>query len=68
MRADADLLAALRGIVVVRGSDPMAVRDPLPMHLPQEVAEAAAASEQSAADAPELPTVPERGPEITELR
>ena len=72
--ADADLLAALRGVVVVRGSDPMAVRDALPLALPKDVAEAAAkAQETAAADgAPEgekeLPAMPERGPEITELR
>jgi Protein of unknown function (DUF3710) len=33
---------ALRNIVVVRGSDPMPVRDPLPLQLPREVAEQAA--------------------------
>lgn len=72
--ADADLLDALRGVVVVRGSDPMAVRDALPLALPKDVAEAAAkAQEDAAADAaPEgekqLPAMPERGPEITELR
>ena len=63
--ADADLLAALRGVVVVRGSDPMAVRDPLPMTLPKQAADAAAAGEQPA---PAVPQVPERGPEITEIR
>ena len=63
--ADADLLAALRGVVVVRGTDPMAVRDPLPMQLPKAVADAAAAEQPAA---PAVPTVPERGPEITEIR
>jgi hypothetical protein len=72
--ADADLLEALRGLVVVRGTDPMAVRDPLPLQLPKEVAEAAASSEQQAAQQPgqqppqQAPSVPERGPEITEIR
>jgi hypothetical protein len=33
---------ALRNIVVVRGSDPMPVRDPLPLQLPRDVAEQAA--------------------------
>lgn len=70
--ADTDLLAALRGIVVVRGSDPMAVRDPLPLQLPKGVAEAAAQAreEQQAAEQqkPAAPSVPERGPEITEIR
>ena len=72
--ADADLLAALRGVVVVRGSDPMAVRDALPLALPKDVADAAAKAQETAAeqDAPaqqeQLPAMPERGPEITELR
>lgn len=71
--ADADLLEALRAVVVVRGTDPMAVRDPLPLALPKQVAEAAASSAQQAAGrtgaspAPP-PAVPERGPEITEIR
>jgi hypothetical protein len=63
--ADADLLAALRGVVVVRGSDPMAVRDPLPLQLPKEVAEAAAAA---APAPPPAPQAPQRGPEIAEIR
>jgi hypothetical protein len=68
----APLEQALRGVVVVRGTEAMAVRDPLPLHLPREVAEqaaAAAAAEQSpdVDEAPDL-TMPERGPEITEVR
>lgn len=64
---------ALRGVVVVRGTEAMAVRDPLPLHLPREVAEqaAAAAAAGQAPDAePEQPdlVMPERGPEITEVR
>jgi hypothetical protein len=72
--ADADLITALRGLVVVRGSDPMAVRDALPLALPKDVAEAAAKAQETAAadggtgDAPQVPGMPERGPEITELR
>ena len=61
------LLEALRACVVVRGSEAMAVRDPLPLRLPKEVT---AAQEAAAADdgtpAPLPP--PERGPEITEIR
>ena len=69
----APLEQALKQVVVVRGSEAMAVRDPLPLHLPREVAEqAAAAAEDSAAEdsADEVPdlTMPERGPEITEVR
>jgi hypothetical protein len=36
------LIAALQGVVVVRGGEAMAVRDPLPLRLPKEVAAAAA--------------------------
>jgi hypothetical protein len=64
--AAADLEAALRDVVVVRGGDPMAVRDPLPLQLPRDVQEAA--QQQAAAAAPAVPQVPERGPEITEIR
>jgi hypothetical protein len=67
----APLEQALRDVVVVRGSEAMAVRDPLPLHLPREVAEqaaaAAAAEAQADEQAPSL-AVPERGPEITEVR
>lgn len=62
--AGAGLEAVLRGVVVVRGGEAMAVRDPLPLHLPAEVAEQAA-QEQAAQQG--LP-MPERGPEITETR
>ena len=41
----APLEQALRSVVVVRGSEAMAVRDPLPLHLPREVAEQAAAAQ-----------------------
>jgi hypothetical protein len=62
----AGLETALRDVVVVRGGEAMAVRDPLPLHLPKEAAEqAAAAAEQ--AESGGLP-MPERGPEITETR
>jgi hypothetical protein len=59
------LTDALRGVVVVRGGDPMPVRDPLPLRLPREVVE----SQQAAAEEEQRKlTLPERGPEITELR
>ena len=65
----APLEQALRDVVVVRGTEAMAVRDPLPLHLPREVAEQAAAAraEPGPDEAPDL-TMPERGPEITEVR
>jgi hypothetical protein len=58
------LEAALRDVIVLRGNEAMAVRDPLPLHLPHEVAEQAAAAAEQAAGLP----MPERGPEITETR
>ena len=64
-----ELEQALRSVVVVRGTDPMAVRDPLPLRLPRDVQEAAAqqaAAQQDAQGRP-APSVPERGPEITEV-
>lgn len=78
------LEAALRAVVVVRGNDPMAVRDPLPLQLPPEAqqaqqaaAEAAAAEQNQGVQAEqELGeqeqadplALQERGPEITETR
>lgn len=68
----AELEAALRAVVVVRGGDPMAVRDPLPLALPKGVQDAAAqqaaAGEQARGDRPQAPGVPQRGPEISEIR
>ena len=58
------LLEAMRQVVVVRGSEPMAVRDALPLRLP---AEAVQAVEEQAAQEQGL-QMPERGPEITETR
>ena len=65
------LETALRDVVVRRGGEAMAVRDPLPLHLPADVAEQAAAAaleqegqEQGSGGLP----MPERGPEITETR
>jgi hypothetical protein len=69
------LLQALKSVVVVRGSEAMAVRDPLALRLPPNVtaaASAAAAARQQEADqqgeAPAPLAPPERGPEIAELR
>ncbi len=64
------LEAVLRSTVVVRGSEPMAPGDPLPLNFPVDVPDGVV--EGSAQD-PEptsrrsLP-LPERGPEITEIR
>jgi hypothetical protein len=63
--ADPGLLAAFSQLVVVRGADAMVVRDPLPLRLPADLTppEPEAAAEEPA---PTL-TLPERGPEITEV-
>ena len=64
----APLESALKRLVVVRGGEAMAVRDPLPLHLPPQVSEQAAAAQQEpAAQEPDL-SLAERGPEITEVR
>lgn len=62
--AAAALELAFRGVIVVRGDDAMAPRDPLPMRLPKEAMEAAGLEP---AQQPDLNPF-ERGPEITETR
>lgn len=64
--AAAPLLAALRDVVVVRGTDPMAVRDPIPLRLPPDAQKASDAAQ--AAQAGDPLALQERGPEITETR
>ena len=63
------LEAVLRATVVVRGYDPMAPGDPLPLHVPGEVPQGIDASDDDDAtpDRPPL-SMPARGPEITEIR
>ncbi|HYN29560.1 MAG TPA: DUF3710 domain-containing protein [Dermatophilaceae bacterium] len=69
------LLAIYAATVVVRGADPMAPRELLPLTLPREAGAAAApadegddlAAEGEAGEAPVLDPF-ERGPEITEVR
>lgn len=63
--AAAALEEAVRGVVVVRGSDPMAVRDPLPLRLPPTAVEVPG---QAPSDAADPLALAERGPEITETR
>lgn len=64
--AAAPLEAVLRACVVVRGNDPMAPGDPLPLHVPTEVPEGMQRNEDEGGRR-RLPP-PERGPEITEIR
>jgi hypothetical protein len=60
--AETVLTESLRNVVVVRGGDPMPVRDALPLRLPREVVE------QQAEPAKKGVAAPKRGPEITEVR
>ena len=70
--AAAALEEVVRGCVVVRGADPMAPRDPLPLHLPAEVpdepAEPGDDDEVEGTDRRRMLPPPRRGPEITEVR
>ncbi len=63
---------ALRALVVVRGNEAMAPRDPLPLRVPREALEAAAGGATSTGEPQERsgPDVGpfERGPEISEVR
>jgi hypothetical protein len=63
--ASALLHTVLRSVVVVRGSDAMPIRDPLPLRLPEEAVAAVQAEDEG-----EQPGIDpfERGPEITEVR
>ena len=71
---DADLVALFRDVVVVRGNDPMAPRDPIPLRLPAAAPEPGEdAGEPADDDDGGGPTAAdlnpfERGPEITEIR
>jgi hypothetical protein len=61
--ADAELLEVFRDVVVVRGTDAMAPREPIPLRLPTQI---------TGEDEPEAPAEDplhpfERGPEITEI-
>ncbi|HET7761070.1 MAG TPA: DUF3710 domain-containing protein [Phycicoccus sp.] len=62
------LLDVFRAVVVVRGSDPMAPRELLPLRLPGDAAEAPDGAEADGEG--ETPSIDpfERGPEITEVR
>lgn len=64
---DADLMAVLRDVVVVRGSAPMAPREPIALRLP---ALAEPADHEEVDDGPSAGDLRpfERGPEITEIR
>jgi hypothetical protein len=42
-------LDTFRGVVVVRGSEPLPVRDPVPLRLPRDAAEQVAAAAEEAA-------------------
>jgi hypothetical protein len=60
---DAELVALFRDVVVVRGTDPMAPRDLIPLRLPS------VPEDEDTAEGQSEPLSPfERGPEITEIR
>ncbi|HEY4314566.1 MAG TPA: DUF3710 domain-containing protein [Actinomycetes bacterium] len=64
---DAELVALFRDVVVVRGNDPMAPRDLIPLRLPSVPDDEATA--EGAGEGHGEPLSPfERGPEITEIR
>ena len=63
--AAAGLEAVLRATVIVRGNDPMAPGDPLALHVPGELPQGM--SRTADTERPPL-SVPQRGPEITEIR
>lgn len=64
----AELEQAMRDVVVVRGAEPMAVRDALPLVLPADTVQTMdAAAEHDDAEPPVL-QLPQRGPEITEIQ
>lgn len=65
-----ELLSLFRRIVVVRGSTPMAPREPLPLHLPAASVPAAAEPEPANEEPQHADDLRpfERGPEITEIR
>jgi hypothetical protein len=64
----ARLESVFRDIVVVRGGEAMAPRDPLPLHLPREIVEQTAAADQAAEPEDRRLQLQERGPEITEIQ
>jgi len=63
--AAAPLVDAFRSAVVVRGDEAMPAREPLPLTLPPEAREQVAAAQEEQERRIEMP---ERGPEITEIR
>ena len=63
---DADLVALFREIVVVRGGEAMAPRDPIPLHLPSVAVAEEEPEDDEAENSGDLKPF-ERGPEITEI-
>jgi Protein of unknown function (DUF3710) len=64
------LESVLTSVVVVRGTDPMAPRDPLPLRLPRDATDTPDPEgvDDAAAEPPMSFELPVRGPEITEIR
>jgi len=57
------LTESVRQTIVVRGNEALPVRDPLPLRLPKDVVEQAAAGQPAEG----MPGLPVRGPEISEV-
>ena len=53
--ARAPFLDVVRGVVVVRGTDPLPVRDAIPLRLPTDISEQIAAAQADEAEGTELP-------------
>ena len=66
--AAAPIIEAFKASVVVRGDEAMPAREPLPLTLPQEAREQVAAAQEQHAQEQQGLQMPERGPEITEIR
>ena len=58
-----------RGVIVNRGGEAMAPRDPIPLHMPKDVSDAAEGAAEEPSDGADFSLDPfDRGPEITEIR
>ena len=64
----AEMEEIFRSIVVVRGEDPRPPRDLLPMIVPESIQQAAEQENGQAQTEHHRPQVPQRGPEIAEIR
>jgi len=66
--AAAPIIDAFRASVVVRGDEAMPAREPLPLTLPPEARQQVEEAQESGQDQERRIELPQRGPEITEVR